>query len=212
MKNKLFTVAFLSVVVALFSACGNQSGKENKATEEKADVAKLGQFVGAGTENPSLYFYIQASEETDTTITYTAKSLHDKDTVGVQIQVSKNIPAGIASDGNPDNEEGFKEGIIRFVSLGAQSDAFVKALGAVYQRPVTGGMSTTAIVPLVFSSNKQAVDLSKNGTYSFKLFFANHAGAEAEVFAILDLYRRVFELKAKDATHYERIVAAFEGR
>ncbi len=207
MKNILISATVLMLSAAFLTSCGGSSNKDGKAA---ADGAMLGQFVGNDTDNPSLYLYLADTKETDSTVVYTAKSLHETDTVGMQIEVSKNIPAGVAADGHPDEKDGFKTGVIKFVTIGGQSDAFVKALGQVYKSPVQGGMATSAIVPLVFSSNKQAVDLSKNATYSFKLFLSNSAGEEAEAFVILDLYRRLFELKARDTTQFPRLVSAFE--
>lgn len=207
MKNIIISASVLMVSATFLGSCGGSSNKDSKAT---ADAATLGQFVGNDSDNPSLYLYLADAKETDSTIVYTAKSLHDADTVGMKIEVSKNIPAGVGADGNPDEQDGFKTGVIKFATIGRQSDAFVKALGQVYKSPAQSGMATSVIAPLVFSSNKQAVDLSKNGTYSFKLFMNNSAGAEAEAFVILDLYRRLFELKARDNTQFPRLVAAFQ--
>ncbi|WDF69880.1 hypothetical protein PQ465_05760 [Sphingobacterium oryzagri] len=212
MKNIRIPFALCALVAILFASCGNPSSSDKKTENADKSAAKeLGQFVGAGTDNPSIYFYLQDTHETDSSVVYIAKSLHKQDTVGLQIEVAKNIPAGVTADGAPDDKVGFQTGSIKFSSLGKESDAFVAALGELYKIPAKGGMGSSTITPLVFSSNKKAVDLSNNSTYSFKLFFANSAGAEAEVFGILDLYRRLFELKARDASQYERILSAFEG-
>src|SRR5690606_6783377 len=97
-------------------------------------------------------------------------------------------------------------------SIGAESDRFVQAVADLYKQPVEGGMTSSTLLPLVFSSNKKNVDLNSNQTYTFKLFFENELGDEAEAFAVLDLYKRLFELRAKDATHYKRVLAAFQGK
>ncbi|KGE13581.1 hypothetical protein [Sphingobacterium deserti] len=210
MKKVYSYAAVVAVISSITIGCGNQSGSETKKDSKDSAGAELGQFVNTDTENPSVYFYLGNTQETDTSVMYTAKSLYESDTVGLQIEVSKNIQAGVGADGNPDEKDGFKKGVIKFSSLGKQSDAFVQSLGKVYGKPADGKMVTTAITPLVFSSNKQAVDLSKNGTYSFKLFMENKVGAEAEVFAILDLYRRLFELKARDTTQFDRVLSSFK--
>lgn len=213
MKNIHIPFVVCTLLTAVFVSCGSPSSTDKEESKEgiNASAQELGQFVGTGTDNPSIYFYLQDTHETDSSVIYIAKSLHQQDTVGLQIEVSKDIPAGITAEGTADDKNGFKEGIIKFTSLGKESDAFVKALGELYKIPAKGGMASSPITPLVFSSNKKAVDLSNNSTYSFKLFFANNAGAEGEVFGILDLYRRLFELKARDAAQYERILSAFEG-
>lgn len=210
MKKVYSYAAAVAVISSIAIGCGNQSGNDTQKDGKASAGAELGKFVNTDTDNPSVYFYLGNTQETDTSILYTAKSLYENDTVGLQIEVSKNIQPGVGADGNPDEKDGFKKGVIKFSSLGKQSDAFVQSLSKVYGKAAEGNMATKAITPLVFSSNKQAVDLSKNGTYSFKLFMENKAGAEAEAFAILDLYRRLFELKARDTTQFERILSSFK--
>ncbi|GHE23134.1 hypothetical protein [Sphingobacterium griseoflavum] len=207
MKTISVYTSFLVLLSILQSSCNNAS---NKASKTAGAEKTLGQFVGNDSDNPSLYLYLADTHETDSSVIYLAKSLHETDTVGLQIEVSKNIPAGVGADGNPDEKDGFKNGVIKFSTIGRPSDAFVQALSKAYKSPVEGGMTTSPILPLVFSSNKQPVDLSKNSTYSFKLFLSNRAGAEAEAFAILDLYRRLFELKARDTSQFDRLVSAFQ--
>lgn len=213
MKDIRMSFALWTLLAAVVTSCGNAQKTENQDSTngQQKSAQELGQFVGTGTDNPSIYFYLQDTEETDSSVVYIAKSLHKEDTVGLRIEVAKDIPAGVSSEGTPDNDAGFKTGVIKFSSLGKTSDTFMAALGELYKIPAKGGMTSSPITPLVFSSNTKAVDLSSNSTYSFKLFFENTAGAEAEVFGILDLYRRLFELKAKDASQYERILSAFEG-
>jgi hypothetical protein len=211
--KRIYSYAAVVAVLSIVSmGCGNQSGNDTKKEGTASAKTELGKMVNTDTENPSVYFYLGDTQETDSSMLYTAKSLYENDTVGMQIEVSKNIQAGVSADGNPDEKEGFKKGVITFSSLGKESDAFVQALGKVYGKPAEGTMTTMPIAPLVFSSNKQAVDLAKNGTYSFKLFMENKAGAEAEVFAILDLYRRLFEIKARDTTQIERVLSAFQDK
>ena len=131
--------------------------------------------------------------------------------MGLQIEISKAIPAGVFEDGNVNEEKAFQEGAIKFSSIGEESDRFVKAIAALYELSTDQGMTDAVLTPLVFSSNKTVVDLTGNGTYAFKLFFANSEGEEAEVFTELNLYNRSFKMWAKDAAQHARILSAFTG-
>ena len=71
---------------------------------------------------------------------------------------------------------------------------------------------TEVVAPTVFSSNKVEVEFSNTGTYSFKLFFANELGEPAEVFAVLDMYRRAFEIEEKDPAQRAQWLSAFEAK
>jgi hypothetical protein len=68
------------------------------------------------------------------------------------------------------------------------------------------------LLTTVFSSNKGEVDLTKNATYSFKLFFDNEQGEPAEVFVIVDTYRKSLEITEKDSTFRKQLLSAFEGK
>ncbi|MFD1769054.1 hypothetical protein [Sphingobacterium suaedae] len=212
MKTTLFPAVIFIGLGGILCGCGNNSKTEDKSQQAKQLTQNIGQYiVNSDTENPSVYLSLVDSKETDSSMVYVAKSLRNRDTIGLQIEVVKNIPAGLYPDGNPNNEKGFTSGAIKFSSIGSESDNFIQALGGLYKHSVKGGMTEVTLLPLVFSSNKKNIDLKKNGTYTFKLFFNNSAGAEAEVFAVLDLYKRLFEFRAKDSTQYERILAAFQG-
>lgn len=201
----------MSALTLTLTGCGNnQQGSENST--EDALTANLGQFVAASAkENPALFFSLVKSTETDSSRIYVAKSLNDKDTLGLQIEVVNDIPGGVFEDGEVNEEKAFVKGAIKFSTLGKESDKFVNALGAVYELPADHGMTDAVIEPLVFSSNKTAVDLTGNGTYAFKLFFANSAGEEGEMFAELNLYNRSFKMWSKDAEQFPRILSAFTG-
>lgn len=160
-----------------------------------------------------LALFLRLSEETvtDTSIVYIGKALVNEDTVGMKIEVLKNIPAGITAEGTPDQENGFSNETIRFSSIGAQSDALVKYLSDIFELNSSGQMTKETIQPLTFSSNKQPIELPSQGTYSFKLFLENKAGDEAEVFAVLDTYKSGFELTEKDASYRQNLLSALTG-
>ena len=196
------------LAIALSTSCNNASKTEGGATDalilkpltNDTSAARVQLFLGFTNEF-----------ETDSSKIYVCKSLYGTDTVGLQVEVLKNIQPGINNEGNP-IEAGFAKGSIRLASIGAESNHFVGALGQLFKLPTDATMSSTAIVPTVFSSNKGVVELNNQNTYSFKLFLDNGLGEPAEMYAVLDLYRRAFELSEKESVYRPGIIAAFEGK
>lgn len=211
MKTTFLQATAVMTLALTLTGCGNNQ-KDNENATEDALTANLAQFVATSTtDNPAIYLSLVRSTETDSSMIYVGKSLNDKDTLGLQIEITKDIPAGVFGDGNVNDEKAFQAGAIKFSSVGEESDRFVKAIAALYEQPIDSGMTDAILEPLVFSSNKKVVDLTGNGTYAFKLFFANGLGEEAEVFAELNLYNRSFKMWAKDAQQHPRILSAFTG-
>lgn len=197
-----------SILALLAVGCGNSAQQDGKAGE-----APLYQYKGTGSAAlPTIYMQLSNPLSTDSSIIYEGRALNNTDTLGLKIEVLKQIKAGINAEGQPLENEGFSTGAIRFHSFGVQSDNLLKAMGGLYNLPTKGRMTTAAIVPLVFSSNKKNADLSSTDTYRFKLFIDNKVAEPAELFAVVDLYKRSFELTAKDSTHYKAVLAAFEGQ
>ncbi|WP_164112558.1 MULTISPECIES: hypothetical protein [Sphingobacterium] len=200
--------------VLALTACNNapKDGNSSDGNAAKGDptIEQLSNQVDAPKQHLFLRFTDEVS--TDSSMIYTTKSLFDKDTVGLKVEVLKNIKPGLRNDGTVDEKTGFMRGSIKISSLGAHSDAFVKALGTMFKLPTSNKMTNEVVLPTVFSSNKGAVDLTKPATYSFKLFLDNKVGEPAEVFAVVDTYRKSFELTEKDSTFRGQIIAAFEGK
>ncbi|GAA4512642.1 hypothetical protein [Sphingobacterium thermophilum] len=203
---KIFLTAGFAAMVAL-SGCGNSSNKGQ--SDQGLPLEKFTNDKNAQKQ----YFFLRIVEEneTDSSKVYVAKSVFDQDTVGMKVEVLKNIEPGVDGQGRP-KESGFVKGAIKISSIGEESNALVRALSTIFGMESAGQMSSEAILPTVFSSNTVAVDLSKNATYSFKLFFENSVGDPAEVFATLDLYKKSFEMSEKDASFRPQWLAAFEGK
>lgn len=183
----------------------------NNAT--KSDGAKDGLTIQPLTNNPTaekqyLFFRLTEPQETDSSMVYLAKSVFNADTVAIKIEVRKGITPGVTNDNVP-LDIGFSEGSITMHSVGTPSDKFVAALGSMFGLETNGTMAEV-VAPTVFSSNKVEVEFSNVSTYSFKLFFANELGEPAEVFAVLDLYRRAFEIEEKDPAQRAQLLSAFE--
>lgn len=193
-------------VAVLLAACSNTS---KTGSESNSNTARL-TSITHGAQNPA-YITLRLLDRTDgeTTISYAAKGLFNEDTVGFLIEVDKNIPAGIGADGQLDEKAGFKTGSIQFVRSGAESDRFVAALGELWNVNDAVRMKTKPVQPLVFSSNRSAVDLDKSFTYSFKLFFDADMPVPGEVFFTLDTYKKTIEFQEKDAEYRSQIVHSF---
>ena len=203
--SKIMTVAILGVLAV---GCGNGSKDGSASTE-----LPLYQYKGTGSAAlPTLYLQLSNPVSTDSSVVYEGRSLNNTDTLALKIEVLKNIKAGINAEGQALENEGFSKGALRFHSVGAQSDNLLKAMGELYQLPTQAHMTAAAVVPLVFSSNKKNTDLSSTETYRFKLFIDNAVAEPAELFAVVDLYKRSFELTAKDSTHFKGVLSAFEGQ
>jgi len=204
------TVLGLALGAVVLYGCQNNSTKTGAADKQTPSIEKLTNYPEA--DKQQLFFRMVDEVQTDSSVIYTVKSTFEDDTVGLKVEVLKNIQPGINDSGQVDTDKGFVTGAIKLSSAGEMSDNFVEALGKMFKLPTEGKMTPAALLPTVFSSNKDIVDLSKNGTYSFKLFFENQQGEPAEVFANLDTYRKSFEMSEKDSTFRVQLLSAFEGK
>lgn len=211
MKTTNFILCTIGAALLMSSCNSSQQKNENDSSVADQTLNNRPFINDPNTETFRFFLNIMSEEATDTSVIYTARSLYESDTVGLNIEVLKNIPAGVTAEGQPDEDNGFIEGAITFSSIGAESDNFVKALQEVYGIDANGTMTGETIRPLVFSSNNEAVDLNKKTAYSFKLFIGNPVGAEAEVFVVLDTYRKSFEITEKDDTYRAQLISAFTG-
>ncbi len=212
--NMKYTVIAICALFGAIVGCQSPQKQEKGTSDADSNQQVLESRPFVNDENAAKFKFflnIVDTEETDSTMIYTTKSLFKEDTVGLKIEVLKQIAAGVTATGEPDQDNGFVPGAIRFSSLGASSDHFVQALQDLFDLKDTGKMTASTIAPLVFSSNNEAIDLDKNkqATYSFKLFLENDMGAEAEVFAVLDTYRKSFEMSEKDNSYRAQLIAAF---
>ena len=196
------------ITALILSSCGNSTNSE-KSSNTAPSLEKLTNDKAAVKQQ--LFLRIVDESQTDSSHVYVAKSVFDQDTVGLQVEVLKNITPGVNGQGRP-VEDGFVKDAIKLSSIGAESDALVKSLATIFGAESAGAFARSTILPTVFSSNTVAVDLSTKSTYSFKLFFDNAVAEPAEVFATLDLYKRSFEIGEKDASYRTGLLSALEGK
>lgn len=212
MKTMNFIFCAIGAVFLMASCNSSQQKNTGGNTVEELKLDNRPFVNDPNADKFHFFLNIVDHQATDSSVVYTVKSLFETDTVGLQVEVLNNIPAGVTPQGQPDEENGFIQGAIKLSSIGTESDNLVKALEQIYGLEGTGKMTDATILPLVFSSNNEAVDLTKNTTYSFKLFIENTVGAEAEIFAVLDTYRKSFEISEKDDTFRAQLLSAFTGQ
>lgn len=184
----------------------------NNATKSGSDQTETAQLlpITNNPDNPNRIFLKLVDQvEGDTVVSYVAKGLYRDDTVGLFVEVSKNIPAGINNDGSVNEAMGFKKGWITFKTLGKESDRFISALAELWQVSDIEKMTTEPVQPLAFSSNRAAVDQLKPATSSFKLFFDESSRLPGEIFFTFDTYRRSIEFQEKDEQHRFAIARSF---
>jgi len=192
--------------LAVLSSCGNNQSHDNSAKS----TLNLAEFTNSNTpEKKSFFLRIVDEQIKDSSVVYTAKSIFNQDTIGLKFEFKNDIPAGVNADGSVNEQTGFSEGSIRISSIGKESDAFVKALSESIATGNASHMTTNEIIPSVFSSNQKEVNLSKVGTYNFKLFIPNATGLPAELFFTLDTYKKAIEFSEKDSTYRAGLISAF---
>lgn len=197
----IFAIGFS---LATFASCNNAKDSKNETSTDR-----LENFTNnKDADKQQLFLRIVDELQTDSSHIYVAKSVFEQDTVGLQFEVLNAIKPGVNGQGQP-TEQGFVKGAIKFSSLGEPSDALVQSLSSIFKIPGATAMKKDVILPTVFSSNTVETDLTKKATYSFKLFFENEVGEPAEVFAILDLYKRSLEISEKDASFRGQLLSAF---
>jgi len=204
-KRSIYYLAIMFVAILSISACNRGTTGNGNATETTELFP-----ITRRPENPSSVF-LKLTERTkgDSSYTYIAEGLYEKDTVGFLIEVNKHIPAGVNKDGSVNEQDGFKKGVITFKTLGAKSDRFVAALAKLWKVGNLSKMKSTPIQPLVFASNKKPVELDKPFTNSFKLFFNDTSDNPGEIFFTFDTYKRSIEFQEKDAQYRATIAQAF---
>src|SRR5690606_39872406 len=130
MKRTILKVAAVTIFVSTFASCGNNQNGNDKTTED-ALTANLAQFVATSTtDNPAVYLSLVKSTETDSSMVYVGKSLNDKDTLGLQIEIIKDISAGIFEDGMVIKENAYHNEAIKLSSVAGKTTKLMKPIRA----------------------------------------------------------------------------------
>ncbi|MFC3196387.1 hypothetical protein ACFOET_02050 [Parapedobacter deserti] len=200
--NRCILISFLSIF--FLWSCNNAP----KSEDDTMGAVQLLPIVNNEETAASIFLKLLDKTDGDTSISYAAKALYRDDTVGIIIEVDKDVPAGINPDGSVNEETGFRKGTIKFKKSGKESDRFVAALAQLWQIEGINSMKGQAVQPLAFSSNKTTINHNKPSTSSFKLFFNEDSPVPGEVFFTFDTYKRMVEFQVKSPSHRSSILAA----
>lgn len=153
-----------------------------------------------------IFLKITEDTKTDTSHIYIAKGLYKNKIVGLQIEVSSKIGAGIV-DGTLEGKVGFVANAVQLKSIGEESDELVKALADLYDQHTNEGFTKHIISATAFSLNEKAVNLDKNDYYKLKLFFAeDDENFYSEIFLNINTEKGEIEIHEKDEEYREPII------
>jgi hypothetical protein len=205
MINKLTAIIFMGLFSFLFGCKNNDSNAQTNNT----DTTKLEEITSRIDPEEGwndIFLKIIEDTKTDTSHIYIAKGLYKNKIVGLQIEVSSKIGAGIV-DGKPDGKAGFVANAVQLKSIGQESDELVKALAELYKQITNKGFTKQRISATAFSLNEKPVNLDKKDYYKLKLFFSeDDENLYSEIFLNINTDKREIEINEKDEGYREMII------
>ncbi|MGK9123897.1 hypothetical protein M1D52_07240 [Olivibacter sp. SA151] len=143
---------------------------------------------------------------TDSSYIYVSKGFYKNKIVGLRVEVTNNIGAGI-TDGKMNAHNGFCANGVRITSLGIESNNFLQALAKLYGRPTNKSFSSVPLYASAFSLNETEADLGRNDYYRFKLFFEdNNDKFYGEIFMNVNTESKEIEFFEKDIEFRDQII------
>lgn len=206
--NKILVLLYMGILSFLF---GNRSVDD--AAQQGGNVAleEITSRVDKAEGWNDIFLKITSETVTDSSYIYIAKGLHNKEVVGLQIEISTHIGAGVIN-GKAD-QSGFAADAVRIKTIGKESDRFINALAELYKQPTGRIFISAPISVAVFSLNDKNVDLSKSAYYKLKLFFAGHdKDMYCELFLNINTTKREIELHEKDEGYRPNIIKCLTNR
>lgn len=201
---KQLSISALILAFGFMASCGST---EDTSTHTESEIMTF-----TGPSEKSLYLSIVDQNEQDTSFIYKLSAVHNGDTIGFDLSMDKDIPAGVNTDGTVNEDNGFKTGTVKFIRSGEESDRLIQHLATLWAIDLENtSFSNSPVVPLTFSSNKDEVNHSSPATHSFKLFLNPDAREPGELFFTHDTYLRRVELQEKDSTYRLEILRALTG-
>lgn len=197
------------ILMGLFSflfGCKNNDSNAQANNSDNTKIEEITSRIDPEEGWSDIFLKIIEDTKTDTSHIYTAKGLYKNKTVGLQIEVSSKIGAGIV-DGKPDGKVGFVANAVQLKSIGQESDELVKALAELYKQPTNKGFTKNTISSTAFSLNEKFVNLDKNDYYKLKLFFAeDDENLYSEIFLNINTEKREIEIHEKDEEYRGPII------
>ena len=199
---KQLTTIFLMGLFSFLFGCKDNNTKAQQTNNLVDITSRLDQADGWN----DIFLTITADTKTDTSHIYIAKGLYKNKIVGLQIEVSSKIGAGVVN-GQLDSKSGLLANAVKLQSIGQESDELVKALAELYKQPFDKGFTKQTISATVFSLSDRSANLDKKDFYKLKLFFEeNDENLYSEMFLNINTDKREIELHEKDEGYREPII------
>lgn len=204
--TKQLTAIILMGFFSFLFGCKNNYSNAQTNNSDNTKIEEITSRIDPEEGWSDIFLKITEDTKTDISHIYIAKGLYKNKTVGLQIEVSSKIGAGII-DGKPDGKAGFVANAVQLKSIGQESDELVKALAELYKQPTNKGFTKQTISATAFSLNEKSVNLDKNDYYKLKLFFAeDDENLHSEIFLNINTDKREIEIHEKDEEYREPII------
>lgn len=204
--TKQLTAIILMGLFSFLFGCKNNYSNAQTNNSDNTKIEEITSRIDPKEGWSDIFLKITEDTKTDISHIYIAKGLYKNKTVGLQIEVSSKIGAGII-DGKPDGKAGFVANAVQLKSIGQESDELVKALAELYKQPTNKSFTKQTISATAFSLNEKSVNLDKNDYYKLKLFFAeDDENLYSEIFLNINTDKREIEIHEKDEEYREPII------
>ncbi len=183
-----------------------ESNHSSHAANDSTSLEDINARINPEDGWNDIFLKIVKDQKTDSSHIYTVKGLYKEQTVGLQIEVNSSIGAGIV-DGKPNVNSGIARQSVHIRSMGAESDAFVKALAELYGHPTTKAFRQQPLSVTAFSLNETPVNLDKDGYYKLKLFLEEYdEDLYSEIFLNINTEKKEIEINEKDWEYRRPII------
>jgi hypothetical protein len=203
---KQLTAVFLMGLFSFLFGCKKNNSNSQTNNSDHAKIEEITSRINPEEGWSDIFLKITEDTKTDTSHIYTAKGLYNNKSVGLRIEVSSKIGAGVVN-GIPDGNAGFVGNAVQLQSIGQESDELVKALAELYKHTTDKGFTKQTISATAFSLNEKSVNLEKKDYYKLKLFFAEEdEHLYSEIYLNINTDKREIEFHEKDEEYREAII------
>jgi hypothetical protein len=204
--TKQFKIIIIMSIFSFLFGCNDNKGNAQVKKPKNINLEDITSRIDPEEGFVDVFLKITEETKTDTSRIYIAKGLYKNKIVGIQIEVSTNILAGIIGD-KIDNKNGFVLNGVQLKSVGQESDEFVKSLAELYNKTTEKKFTKNKVSATAFSLNEKDVNLDNKDYYKLKLFFEeNDESLYSEVYLNINTDKREIELHEKDEEYREPII------
>lgn len=172
-SNKIFIALIFGFFGFSFIIKDNNSNTHSRSALIQNDkLEEITSKMKPGSEFIDVCFKIVNEKKTGLTTIYTAKGLYKGKTVGLQFEVNLQIGADKTKKGKSAKPAEPTKNAVHILSLGAESDAFIKAMADLYKIPTQKVFTTTPIsCAATLVSQAKGKSAKSNSASKYKLFF-----------------------------------------